>query len=395
MHRDSLTKIFLFFYPKKRKSLTVFLVISACLIPQFAGSQNYDNQAKKIDSEIKRIEKEQAKQRKDRAKINAQLKTTNKKLKKINKNLNNLDFDIKNQEQLVLQLKNKTEKNRSLQTNAKDALAALMSEHAKTQTPNLLLFLLVQQDVNSLDRQQVYFKYFSRARQQQINVLRIDYQDAESTALEYTQRQKALEKKYRDQEKLKKDISATNSQKTKLLKKLDSNIAENTSTIKKLKVDRKRLTALIDRLQKQRAAQSQKEFIPAKGGFSKQQGRMLAPINGRVTTGFGQKKFSTNLRSNGLIFKANKSGTNSVHAIYDGRVIFSSWLKGFGNLIILEHGGGYMSLYGNNQTLNKKEGDVVSARETIAVYQQGLKNHFYFEIRKKGKAINPKPWLKK
>ena len=87
-------------------------------------------------------------------------------------------------------------------------------------------------------------------------------------------------------------------------------------------------------------------------------------------------------------------GKNEVRAIYEGRVVFSNWLKGFGNLLIIEHGNSYLSLYGNNDVLNKKEGDVVAPREIIATYQQQDQSHMYFEMRYQSKPINPKSWLK-
>lgn len=381
---------------------SLFIVAMAysviCLAPtahaQNNDSQTYDSQAKKIDKEIKRIEQNQEKQQKDKKKLHAQLKQTNQKLNKVNKQLNRLDTDIRNQEQLVSKLKNSSEKNKGLQEIAQSSLAALMFEYTKTQNPNFFLFLLDQQDINNLDRQQTYFKYFSKARKQQINLLRIDLQDAQLTTQEYQQRKKSLQEQYYQQKNLQKNIATTTKEKTKILNTLDNNIAENTSTIKKLKTRRKRLSALITRLQKQRQASSKKEFIPAQGGFSQQKGRMLYPISGRIVKSYGQKNKTTGLSANGLAMRANKTGENSIRSIYEGRVIFSNWLKGFGNLIIIEHGQGYMSLYGNNQVLNKKEGDIVAAREAIAVYQQDANNHFYFEIRRKGKATNPKPWFK-
>jgi septal ring factor EnvC (AmiA/AmiB activator) len=372
---------------------TVFCIFGLFLtFPSTA--QNYDSQAQKIDKEIKRIQKEQQQQRKDKQKVSAQLRKTNKELNKVSKQLNQLDSDIKNQEELVIQLKTKRESNKNLQINAQDSLAALMLEHTKTQTPKFLQFLLAQKKINNIDRQQIYFKYFSNARQQQINLIRIDLQGSEKTTQEYEQRKQELQKQYGKQKKLQKNITTSTTKKAKILKELESNIAQNTSTIKQLKANRKRLSALITKLQKQRQASSKKEFIPVRGGFSKQKGRMLYPINGKVITSYGKKNNVTGLSSNGLAIKANKAGNNSVRSIYEGRVIFSNWLKGFGNLIIVEHGQGYMSLYGNNQTLNKKEGDIVNAREVIAVYQQKSKSSFYFEIRNKGKATNPKSWLK-
>ncbi len=375
-----------------------FLIILLICSTHSSLAQNYDNQAKKLESEIKRIQKLQEKDRKNQAKIRQQLKKTNQELKTVGSKLNSLDKDLKNQEELVSKLEKQRIKNQSITAGSKDILTALIVQYSKQQKPNLLQMLLSQSNSDEFDRQQVYLKYFTLARQQQINKLRISLQNAESTNKEYEQRQKKLQEQYQKQVKLQKEIAQQNNKKSKLLKKIETGIAEKSTTIKKLKADKKRLSALIKRLEEKRkaTAKTNQEFVPAKGGFSKQKGRLLLPVSGKVIVAYGQKQWPSGIRSNGIQLKAKQSGRNTVRAIYEGRVIFSNWLKGFGNLIIIEHGGGFMSLYGHNQILNKKEGDIVAARETVATFnQQGNQANFYFEIRRQGKPINPKTWLRK
>lgn len=375
-----------------------FLIILLICCAQSSFAQNYDDQAKKLESEIKRIQKLQEKDRKNQKKVRQQLNKTNKELKTVGSKLKRLDKDLKNQEELVSTLEKKLAKNLNNTAESRTILAATLVQYSKQQKPNILQILLSQSTSEEFDRQQTYLKYFTRARQQQINILRISSQTAESTNQEYSQRQKKLKEQYQQQKNLQKEIAQQNDKKSKTLKKLESGIAKKSTTIKKLKTDKKRLSALIKRLEEKRkqTAKVDKEFIPAKGGFSKQKSRLLLPVAGKVVIAYGQKQQPSGISSSGLHVKASKSGPNTVRAIYEGRVIFSNWLKGFGNLIIVEHGGGYMSLYGNNQVLNKKEGDVVAARETIATFNQRSKqNNFYFEIRSQGKPINPKAWLRK
>ena len=374
-----------------------FLIIFSSFWISLSWSQSYSDQAKKIDNEIKRIEKQQRKDRKNQQKIKQEIKSAQQKLKSTDKRLTNLDKDIKNQRDLVEQLADKSEENKELSDQAKTHLAALLVQHAKFQKPNFLQILLSNNNAQEYERQQAYLKYYGRSRQQQLNALRINLQTIEASSQEYAERQKQLSKQLAEQKQLKQTIAKENNKKNNLLKKLDSGIAEKTSTIKKLKSDKKRLAALILRLEEQRKVktQSNKQFVPAKGGFTKQKGRLILPITGKIEVAYGQKQWPSGLRSNGLQVLASQAGNNNVRAIYEGQVIFSNWLKGFGNLIIIEHGSGYISLYGNNQILNKKEGDVVAPREVIAIYQQ-TKNqpNFYFEMRHKGKTINPKTWLR-
>lgn len=373
-----------------------FFIIITIGWTHLSFAQNYDDQAKKIDSKIKNIQQQQKKDLKNKAKVQQQLKKTNRKLKSVDKQLNQLSKDLKTQLSLVEKLKNNSVEKKALSSKSKTILSSMLVQHSKQQKPNFLQMLLSQENTNEYDRQQTYLKYFTQARQQQIDSLRIDLQNSESTSQEYADRQKKLKQQYEEQKKLQKQIAKENKNKNQLLKKLETGIAEQSSTIKKLKADKKRLAALIQRLEEKRKAKaiSNKQFIPVKGGFTKQKGRLILPVSGKIKVNYGQKNSVSGLRSNGLQVQTSKS-VHNVRAIYEGRVIFSNWLKGFGNLIIIEHGGGYISLYGNNQALNKKEGDVVAAREVIATYNPSSNQvNFYFEMRQKGKTINPTPWFR-
>ena len=122
-------------------------------------------------------------------------------------------------------------------------------------------------------------------------------------------------------------------------------------------------------------------------------GRLKAPVKGELAARFGTARGEGSTRK-GIFIRAGEG--SEVHAIAPGKVIFSDWLRGFGNLIILDHGNQYMSIYGNNQTVLKQAGDEVSAGETIASAgntggneQSGL----YFEMRHQGRAFDPLSWI--
>lgn len=119
------------------------------------------------------------------------------------------------------------------------------------------------------------------------------------------------------------------------------------------------------------------------------------PIAGRVTNRFGSARSSGKLRWNGVFIEA-EPGT-PVTAVHYGRVVFSDWLRGFGLLLIVDHGDGYMSLYGHNEVLYRETGDWVTAGETIAtVGDTGGQNRsgLYFEIRHAGKPTDPQHWCR-
>ena len=127
--------------------------------------------------------------------------------------------------------------------------------------------------------------------------------------------------------------------------------------------------------------------------FSSLKGKLPWPVKGSFLGRFGQSKNTGDLKWNGVLIKA-KLGT-PVRVISHGRVAFSDWLQGFGFITIIDHGDGYMSLYGHSESLFKQTGDWVQAGEVIAtVGDSGGQpiSGVYFEIRSRGKPVNPSKW---
>jgi len=130
------------------------------------------------------------------------------------------------------------------------------------------------------------------------------------------------------------------------------------------------------------------------GAFASLKGQLRAPVAGKVAAKFGSK------RGDGPswkgVFIRTAEGAD-VHAVAGGRVVFADWLRGFGNLIIVDHGGQYMSIYGNNQSLLKRAGDIVKAGDPIASAGNSGGNEesgLYFELRHQGAAFDPAGWVK-
>ncbi len=198
--------------------------------------------------------------------------------------------------------------------------------------------------------------------------------------------------------------------------RLQSEIRTDQARLDKLKKDQARLSALVASIdakiaQEQRAQEEAAKrkairrpnknsqnasYTPQVGNFGRLKGHLTPPVKGKIVGQFGQeRRDQAGATWQGLKIHA-KEGTDVV-ACASGKVVFSDWLRGFGNLLIIDHGNTYMSVYANNESLFKNIGDRVKQGETISsvgtsggLGEPGL----YFEIRYKGKPINPKPWLK-
>jgi septal ring factor EnvC (AmiA/AmiB activator) len=151
---------------------------------------------------------------------------------------------------------------------------------------------------------------------------------------------------------------------------------------------------MIKRLEKERLSRS----IVGRG-FRALKGRLPWPVNGKVLVPFGKYKdpqFNIPVFKNGIEIKAKKGAI--ARAIAGGKVVFANWFKGYGQLLIISHGGGYHSLYGNLSEIFHKTGDIIKRGTAIGkIGESGLLNvpTLYFEIRHKGKPLDPLQWLRK
>ena len=151
-------------------------------------------------------------------------------------------------------------------------------------------------------------------------------------------------------------------------------------------------------LARSRPERLRNERLPDTSGdgnpFSELKGRLNLPVRGELRNRFGSPREDSGLSWKGL-FIAAPAGQD-VKAIAAGRIVFADWLRGFGNLLIIDHGDGYMSLYGNNESLYKQVGEASRGGETVAAVGNSggnMDSGLYFEIRYQGKAFDPLGWV--
>jgi septal ring factor EnvC (AmiA/AmiB activator) len=134
-------------------------------------------------------------------------------------------------------------------------------------------------------------------------------------------------------------------------------------------------------------------------GFTQLKGKLLWPADGKIAIPYGSHKdpqFDTPVFRNGIHIQTDSAG--DARAVYGGKVIFAEWFKGFGQLVIINHGSGYHTLYGNLSEIFSKVGDIIKENQVIGkIGISGVLNAqgIYFEIRYKGKPLDPTQWLKK
>ena len=289
-----------------------------------------------------------------------------------------------------------------------------------------LKLMLNGADPNQAARDLRYLAHLSRARHETIEALRADLaklaalqQQTEQKSTELAQLQKAREA---EQKKLLADKRA----REQVLQKLSVQIQQQRREISNLKRDERSLTQLVERLNRlmaqqaararaaQQAQKNQKDgknaaSQPRRGvvttetpvafrsdkPFSGLKGSLRLPVAGELMNRFGAPREGGGVSWKGLFIRAAEGA--AVKAIAAGQVVFAEWLRGFGNLIIVDHGEGYMSLYSNNESLYKQVGERVQPGDAIAAVgnsggqpDPGL----YFEMRHQSRPVNPLLWVK-
>ena len=194
----------------------------------------------------------------------------------------------------------------------------------------------------------------------------------------------------RDQES---ELKAESRKRETIIANLDRQLKKQGTHLSQLEENARNLSQLIESLA-DILTEAPTPSVPHKK-FAQMKGKLAWPVKGKVQKLFGRPKPPSNLRWQGVVIQAPMG--NNVRAVSHGRIAFADWLRGMGNLIIIDHGNGYLSLYGHNQSLYKEAGEWVEAGDIIAsIGNSGgqKKPGLYFEIRKKGKPQNPSRWCK-
>jgi septal ring factor EnvC (AmiA/AmiB activator) len=253
-----------------------------------------------------------------------------------------------------------------------------------------LKLLLNQKDPALAGRMFAYYSYFGRARAGQIRLIEEDVQriaELEGELEAEDQELAGLEKRQRAQLH---QLELSRVERRQVLASLEAQSHTRAQSLERLRSQQAGLEKLLREL---RAAV---ERFPIEGNdaFARLRGKLAWPVSGHLVARFGDAR-AGGVRWDGVVV-ATERGT-AVKAVCQGRVIYADWLPGLGLLTIVDHGDGYLSLYGHNERLYKAVGEQVATGDTIAAAGDSggsPRPELYFEIRKGGKPVDPRPWFK-
>lgn len=257
--------------------------------------------------------------------------------------------------------------------------------------------LLNQQDAANFERTITYYQYLNKARKSQIdsfNLLVKKLQKVNAKLIDNHSELAHLEGKQIEQQQA---LKVNQTQRKSTLIAMQTAIESEEAKIAQLQINEKNLLQALSRAlaqaQQQVDKQNDKQDITL-SGLSAFKGSLLIPAQGNLKKMFGRFR-QGQIKWKGVVI--NGTAGESVVAIHHAKVLYSDWLRGFGLVTVLDHGDGFMSLYGHNQALLKQAGESVQAGEAIALLGQSggqSRPNLYFEIRHKGRPINPVSWLK-
>ncbi len=339
-----------------------------------------------------------------------------------NRTLSELDQEHQKSVQALAQLQKKIDTTHNAISRQQRELAQLLRQQYLSGHADAIKLLLSDEDPNQIARNLTYFAYISRARNRLIAALQQNLNQIGQLSAAEQQQQIQLEQQRLQHQQQRRLLQAQREQKQQVIKKLGSEIQAQRQQIATLEQNERRITRLIEALARAAAqkqaredaaraaarAKSHRQRIPENNqpqarlaqprlpdsGLGRLKGHLIFPTHGELIHRYGTPREQGGTLWKGIFIKAPAG--QAVHCVANGQVVFADWLRGFGNLIIVDHGGGYMSLYSDNETLYKRVGDYVKAGDVIAsVGNTGGSSEtgLYFELRYQSQAFDPTDWI--
>ncbi len=423
----------------------------------------HEKELQQIQQQMEQLQRELAADRDDLAEGEEALKALDLKLGEMGTHLNRLQRQISEQQQQIKSTSSDiVRQQRELKQQRLLLARQIRAAYANRQSESLKL-LLNQEDPARLGRIFTYYHYFNNARTETIAQLKQAIAEIDTLQVQHDQLKQQNQVAIKAQQQQMAAMEQTKQQRQATLAKLKKEVLQESQQLKQLQQNEKQLQQVIQKLTqnldrlaalplppsppeklKSPATDSKPAPTPAKpaatqpakpakpaptppkstkppppepapapiaversltlpaGGakipFKQLKGKLRWPTNGKLSARFGSPREVGGLKWQGVVIQA-KAGT-AVRAVSRGQVIYADWLRGYGLLLIIDHGGGYMSLYGHNQAIYKKMGDRVNTDEVIAEVGSsgngsGKPSGLYFEIRYQGTPTNPNQWCKR
>jgi len=349
-------------------------------------------QLKAVQAEIERVRRQVSRDQVERDRLSRELRDAELSAGNVRDSLDDLKRKRAEHAQRRVQLANEKLQHQSALVQERAALAGQLRTAYLIGSEEPLKLLLNQKDPARAGRMFAYYSYFGRARADQIGRIaehvkrveelegQLEAQDRELAALEDKRRSELAR------------LNSAREKRSTVLASLQNEAQSRVKNLERLKRQKSGLEKLLRDLK--RTIDRYPVDIDPKEAFARLRGKLSWPVGGRLVARFGETR-AGGVKWDGVMVAAERGA--EVHAVSDGRVVYADWLPGLGLLAIVDHGEGYLSLYGHNDRLYKGVGERVVSGDSIASAGDSggrERPEVYFEIRKGGRPVDPRPWFK-
>jgi len=349
-------------------------------------------QLQAVSDQIARIARQVSRGQAERDRLTRQLRTTEESVGKARAALDDLRQQRQAGAARRAQLEAQKRQRAADLAASRDELAGQMRAAYLIGRQEPLRLLLNQGDPARAGRMFVYYSYFGRARAERIQAIEADLQRIGQLDGQLQAQDSKLAGLQQAQQAQVSALQQARSQRMLVLASISAQTQSRAARLTRLRRQRGDLESLLAQLRRATASLPPEDL--GNSPFARLRGRLPRPVAGTIIEGYGQVR-AGGLKWQGDLFATQRDAP--VRAVSQGRVVYADWLAGLGLLIIIDHGSGYMSLYGHNDRLYESVGQHVSAGQIIA--QAGdsggsARPELYFEIRREGAPLDPRLWLR-
>ena len=372
------------------KSLIISIFFSVLAFANITDADQLSETQKKlqaISDKVSAIERDIAKHTQNRDKLRSEMTKLDGQVGQLHREIHQLGRQATSARRQLKQFNQKDKQLRNELTSQGSAFKQQVRMAYLAQRQNKLQLALSQASLQDASRMAVMYDYINQARIRQIQHLHDLAREVQRNRMQLQDEQARLQQLIQQQTAHQKVLQQARGQKELAQLSLVKLIEQGQGQLQTEQANQRAIKKLLHKLRKQAVDNSRGEFASSKG-------KLRWPVKGELLNRYGTaKKGSSKIAWSGVSIKAPR-GTE-IHAIFSGIVAFSDWFQGLGWLLIIEHGGGFMSLYAHADGLYKNVGEDVQQGEIIALVGDSgnaVKTNLYFEIRRQGAPVDPADW---
>ena len=393
------------------------LILALAFAPAIAGAAattatQAQDELQELRGRISAMQKKLAAAEETKNEASDALRESEQAISEANRELRDLTRQARDSNAKLGVLRKSSQETQSRMQAQQELLGRMLRRQYLQGEPDALRLVLGRENPNDMARQLHYLAYIARARARLVENLRSNLADLERLTREIAEETAAITRIAQDQAAQKKRLEREKRARAEVLTKVSRDIRAQQQQIRVMQNNENRLGRLIEQLSKLVQQQPQRPQKPAAankprprndavpadtggGAFAAMRGTLALPVRGELGGRFGSPRSDGGITWKGVFIAAK--GGDEIRAVAPGRVVYADWLRGFGNLLIIDHGDSYMTLYANAESLLKQVGETIRGGDTIATVGNSggnAESGLYFEMRHAGKPFDPMTWVK-